>query len=316
MPGQTPKVSQSTFSMSELPMAGRRIVHLLCAMAVAAVAIAASPGVANTTTFEQCPPSAFIAPDGDLRVELGRSRIAFAGRVGSMDEATLRTELAAVLDANEALKGRPVCLSLRTQDRPADYVTASIPDVVGALSQVSGSAVFRAMWGGGGMTVVGWMKREDKVIIQRLGSGLFPVDAGVVGLFEDLPAKVRLRVEGVNISSSRVLQIEQYHPRAGLITLSTTSKIPLRACPGGWRGHTPTAIWKSKQCVTVNPGRPTVLAGSRNDHTHLSLAIRPTRGSTGTIDVDLRYTAIDTAYECYIGGNDHLCTLLPPRLAA
>ena len=303
--------------MSELPMARRRIVHLWCAIAVACSAAIVPPlGVANATAFEQCPPSAFIAPDGDLRVELGRGRIAFAGRVGLMDEATLRMELAAVLDANGALKGRPVCLSLRTQDRPADYVTGSIPDVIEALSQVSGSAVFRAMWGGGGMTVVGWMKHDDKVIIERLRSGAFPVDAGGVGLFEDLPAKVRLRVEGVSISSSTVLQIEQYHPKAGSITLSTTSKIPLRACPGGWRGQTPTATWKSKDCVTVRPGRPTVLPVSRNDHTHLSLAIRPTRGSTGSIDVHLRYTAADTAFECYLHGNDHICTLLPPRLAA
>jgi hypothetical protein len=93
------------------------------------------------------------------------------------------------------------------------------------------------MWGGGGITVVGWMKRDDKVIVERLGSGLFPVNAGLVGLIEDLPAKVSLRVEGVNISSSTVLQIEQYHPQAGSITLSTTSKVPLRACPGGWRGQ-------------------------------------------------------------------------------
>lgn len=286
-------------------------------MAIACpVAIVPSPGIASAAAFEQCLPTAFIAPEGPLRVELGRGRIAFAGTVSSIDAATLRRELAEVLDSSGTLKGRPVCLLLRTENRKANYVTASIPDVVGAINRISGSAVFRAMWGGGGLTVVGWMRRNDKVIIQRLGSGLFPVDAGVVGLVEDLPANVRLRVEGVNISSSRVLQIEQFHPRAGLITLSTTSKIPLRACPGGWRGQTPAATWKSKLCVTVSPGRLTVLPDSRNDHTHLSLAIRPVRGSSGTIDVDLRYAAVDTAFECYLGGSDHLCTLLPPRLAA
>lgn len=303
--------------MSILSMDGRRVVRLLCAMAIACpVAIVSSPGIANAPTFERCPPSAFITSEGALRVELGRRRIAFAGTVSSIDATTLRRELAEVLDANESLKGSPVCLLLRTEDRKADYVTTSIPEVVGALKRISGSAVIRAMWGGGGLTVVGWMKRDDKVTIQKLASALFPVDAGLVGLFEDLPAKVRLRVEGVNISSSRVLQIEQFHPRAGLITLSTTSKIPLRACPGGWRGQTPAAAWKSKQCVTVSPGQLTVLPASRNNQTHLSLAIRPARGSTGTIDVDLRYTAVDPAFECYLGGSDHLCTLLPPRLAA
>ena len=88
---------------------------MFCVMAFAGpVVIAPSEGVANSTTFEQCPPSGFITLDGDLRVELGRRRIAFAGRVASVDEATLRRELADVLDANGALKGRPVCLSLQT----------------------------------------------------------------------------------------------------------------------------------------------------------------------------------------------------------
>ena len=99
------------------------------------------------------------------------------------------------------------------------------------------------------------MKRDDKETIQGVASGSFPVDTRAVGLTEDLPALVRLRVEGVNLSTNRVLQIEQFHPKAGPITLSTTSNAPLRACPGGWRGATPTAIWSSRGCVTVHPGR-------------------------------------------------------------
>ena len=180
--------------VSKLSMDGQRIVRLLCAMAIAClVAIVPSPGIANAATFEQCSPSAFIAPDGDLRVELGRRRIAFAGTVASIDAATLRRELAEVLDANGTLKGSEVCLLLRTQNRKANYVTKSIPDVVGAIKQISGSAVFRCPRSPGRTNHVGWMKRDDKVIIQRLGSGLFPVDVGIVGLFEDQPISLLAR---------------------------------------------------------------------------------------------------------------------------
>lgn len=81
--------------VSKSSMDGRRIVRLLCAMAIACL-VAIVPGIANAASFAQCPPSAFIAPDGDLRVELGRRWIAFAGTVASIDAATLRRELAEV----------------------------------------------------------------------------------------------------------------------------------------------------------------------------------------------------------------------------
>lgn len=163
--------------------------------------------------------------------------------------------------------------------------------------------------------MVGWMMGNDMATMRRLGSGSFSVDTAGVGLIEDLPAKVRLRAERVDLSSGRVLQFEQFHPKAGLITLSTTSRVPLRACPGGWRGKTPGAVWTSLRCVDVDPGETAVLPDSGNDYTHLSLAIRPASRSAGTIDVDLRYTAVDTAFECFLGGRDQSCDLLPPLMA-
>ena len=294
----------------------RWIARLLCAAAiVCSVTIVPTRSIAQTSSYEQCAPSAFTRSAGDLRVVLDRRRIAFSGTVARIDEVTLRRELAKVLDASGSLNGRPVCLLLRTDLRRAGYVTASIRAVVSALGKVSSSANFRAMWGGGGLTVVGWMTHDDKETIQSLASVRFPLDAQVIGLIEDLPSNVNLRVEGVNLTSNRVLQIEQFHPKAGLITLSTTSKVPLRACPGGWRGKTPAATWASPVCVTVQPGKPTVLPDPGNNQTHLSLAIRPARGSSEMIDVKLRYTAVDQAFECYLGGSDHICTLLPPRFA-
>ena len=294
------------------------VVALTIAIAVGSIVckdmVVPSHAVSQTPSFERCPPS-LTKSDQNLRVVLTRDRIEFSGTVATADEVALRHELAKVLDPSGSLRGRPVCLLLRTDRRKAGFVTATIPDVVRALDQISGDAVFRAMWGGGGLTVVGWMKRDDKETIQSVASGSFPVDTRAVGLTEDLPALVRLRVEGVNLSTNRVLQIEQFHPKAGLITLSTTSNAPLRACPGGWRGATPTAIWSSRGCVTVHPGRTAAVPDSGNDHTHLSLAIRPVRGSAGIIDVDLRYTAVDQAFECYLGGVHNDCTLLPPHLA-
>jgi hypothetical protein len=73
------------------------------------------------------------------------------------------------------------------------------------------------------------MHRAD---VSLLSSGTFPasfpVDINAVGIIEDLPAKVRVQIERVRISASRVAQIEQFHPKAGVITLSTTSTVKLR----------------------------------------------------------------------------------------
>lgn len=241
--------------------------------------------------------------------------MAFRGRATRDDAATLRKELTRILDARGEVSGLTVCVSVRVSPGASTYVGESIPAVVGVLSELRGTASFRAMWGGGGLSVVGWMQRSDLSGFHGISSGAFPVDALSVGVVEDLPAKVWLRLERVRISKSRVLQIEQFHPKAGLITLSTTSKDLLLACPGGWRGKTPSAAWTSPNCVEFDASRPAVLPDPGNDFIHLSVAVRPVRRSVGPIDLDLRYTAVDPSFECYVGGHPAGCDLLPPRLA-
>lgn len=85
--------------------------------------------------------------------------------------------------------------------------------------------------GGGGLTVVGWMQRNDLDRIKGQATPTFPIDASSVGLIEELPAPVRIRVERVTISASHVLQIKQFHPTTAPITLSTTSRAKLVVCP-------------------------------------------------------------------------------------
>lgn len=54
-----------------------------------------------------------------------------------------------------------------------------------------------------------------------------------------------------------------------------------------------------------------ILPGSGNDLTHLSIAIKPVTGTARNIDLDLHYTAVDPAFQCYIGGIITPCALLP-----
>lgn len=267
-------------------------------------------------TIKECARAVPPAPDADLRLEVDRRAISFAGRATRVDAGTLRTMLSRVVDERGEINGRTVCLSVHTRPGQATYVGESIPAVVGVLTpEFSGNATFRAMWGGGGLTVVGWMPSADRSLFKNLASGAFPVDVSAVGIVEELPAKVRVRMERIRISTSQVAQIEQFHPKAGVITLSTTSKVLLVACPGGWRGKTPSTAWKSATCVRFDAATPAVLPDPGNDHTHLSVAVRPVHGTANAIDLDLRYTAVDPSFQCYVGGRANTCTLLPPRSA-
>lgn len=269
----------------------------------------------QAAAIKECARAVPSAPDADLQVEVDRRTIAFAGRATRADAGTLRTALSRVLDERGEINGLTVCLSVHTRPGQATYVGESIPAAVGVLTEFSGRVTFRAMWGGGGLTVVGWMRSADRFRFKNLATGAFPVDVSAVGILEELPAKVRVRMERIRISTSLVAQIEQFHPKAGLITLSTTSKDLLVACPGGWRGKTPAAAWKSTTCVRFDASTPAVLPDPGNDHTHLSVAVRPVLGTVNAIDLDLRYTAVDPSFECHVGGRAITCTLLPLRSA-
>jgi hypothetical protein len=247
-------------------------------------------------------------------MEVDRRSIKFVGRLNAPDAEVLRRELTGVVDKNGAINGRPLCLALRTSKGSRSYVGDSIPAVIAVLKELSGNSAFQSMWGGGGLTFVGWMGEKDLALVKSLRSVL-PLDVSSVGVNEELPGKVRLRLERVNISPTRFVQFEQFHPKAGLITLSTTSKVLLRACPGGWRGSTPVEVWKSAKCVDFSSSSPAVLPDPGNDHTHLSVAIRTVLGKASMVDLDLRYVAIDPSFECYVDGRRSSCTLLPPRLA-
>ncbi len=285
------------------------------ALLVLVILFAHATPSAEALTIRQCTPAVPSAANGDLRVEFDRRTIAFTGRTTRVDAEPLRTALIGVVDERGELNRRTVCVTLRTVPGEATYVGESIPAAVEVLSEISGNSRFSAMWGGGGLTVVGWMHSADLSRLKNLASSSFPVDVRAVGVLEELPAKVWLRVERVTISTSIVAQIEQFHPKAGVITLSTNSTVRLVACPGGWRGKTLPAVWKSAGCVNFDSASPAVLPNPGNDFTHLSVAIRPLRGTASAIDLDLRYTAVDPAYECYVGGIANNCTLFPPRLA-
>jgi hypothetical protein len=248
----------------------------------------ASASAARAADIKECSQSVFTARGGDLRMQVDRRSISFSGQGNRSDSDTLRTELLRIVDERGEIDGRTVCISLGPSRRTANYVRDSIPAIIGVLKELSGNATFRAMWGGGGLTVVGWMHRNDLVRIKSLSSGVFPVDAGAVGVIEELPTKVRVHMERISISSSRVAQIEQFHPKAGVITLSTTSKVLLQACPGGWRGKTPPSAWKDETCVEFDASTPAIV-------------------------LELRYTAVDPSFHCYVGGHENLCTLLPSR---
>ncbi len=98
-------------------------------------------------------------------------------------------------------------------------------------------------------------------------------------------------------------------------SIPSLSKSPLVVCPGSWRGKTPSTTWSSASCMTFDASTPAVLPGPENSNTHMSIAIRPVNGSVDEIDLDLRYTAVDAAFECFVGGRRDRCTLLPPSIA-
>jgi hypothetical protein len=295
-------------------MRDRWVVSAVATLVVAAICLGNASPSSGALVLKSCPPSVSVAAEGDLRVEVDRRRFAFSGRVTSVDADTLARELRRVVNRRGELNGRTVCLTLSRTPGEATYIDDSIPEVVRVLATISGNATFRAMWGGGGLTVVGWMHRVDLDRMKTLAA-TFPVDVGVVGVVEDLPAKVRVRMERLRLSSSRFAQIEQFHPKAGVITLSTTSSVALQACPGGWRGDTPATVWRSPACVVFDASSAAILPDPGNDFTHLSVAVRPVRGTVDAIDLDLRYSAVDPSFECYIGGRVDPCTLFPPRLA-
>jgi hypothetical protein len=211
----------------------------------------ASASAARAADIKECSQSVFTARGGDLRMQVDRRSITFSGQGNSSDSETLRTELLRIVDERGEIDGRTVCISLGPSRRTANYVRASVPAILGVLKELSGNATFRAMWGGGGLTVVGWMHRNDLVRIKSLSSGVFPVDTAAVGIVEELPGKVRVHVERISISSSRVVQIEQFHPKAGVITLSTTSKFFAPSMSGRMAWQDPAVSMEGRDLCRV-----------------------------------------------------------------
>jgi hypothetical protein len=293
-------------------MSGRYVARMSVLLVVASLFGPATPS-AESAPLQRCLEAVASNSEGDLRVEVDQRAIAFVGRVSQVDSETLHTTLSRVVDQRGEIDGLTVCASLSVTAGKATYVGESIPAVVDVLTELSSNGEFRAMWGGGGLTLIGWMRRSDLSQFTKLSGGAFPIDVSSVGVLENLPARVRLRIERVSISSSRIVQIEQFHPKVAAITLSTTSQRLLVACPGGWRGVTPSSLWKSAACVKFDASTPAVLPGSGNSNTHLSIAVRPVRGTAKEIDLDLRYTAVDPSHECYVRGRATLCDLVPLR---
>ena len=193
-----------------------------------------------------------------VRVDKKALRFAFVGssirgrphRVGDVGGVAVggnlaRADLAEVQRRVKLLReaGRDACavFQVRTGGVKADPTVAAVFDF---LSRLHGGDSFRLIWGGGGITISGWLHDDSRERLGALADPLHPLDALSVGLLDSLPLPVAMKVEFVTVSPSKIVQFEQFHPRAGRITIEASSAGWLEACPGGWDGETPPdASW-------------------------------------------------------------------------
>jgi hypothetical protein len=144
------------------------------------------------------------------------------------------------------------------------------------LSRLHRGDSVRLIWGGGGITISGWLHDDSRERLGALADPLHPLDALSVGRLDSLPLPVAMKVEIVTVSPSKIVQFEQFHPRAGRITIEASSAVWLEACPGGWDGKTPPAAswgprWPAGKCVAFRKGTPAKLPDAwRNDPVNLS----------------------------------------------
>ena len=164
--------------------------------------------------------------------------VAVGGNLARADLAEVQRRVKLLREA-----GRDACavFQVRTGGVKADPTVAAVFDF---LSRLHGGDSFRLIWGGGGITISGWLHDDSRERLGALADPLHPLDALSVGLLDSLPLPVAMKVEFVTVSPSKIVQFEQFHPRAGRITIEASSAGWLEACPGGWDGETPPdASW-------------------------------------------------------------------------
>ena len=169
----------------------------------------------------------------DLTIQGDAAGVAVGGNIRFADRV-------AVARGVEQLRstGRSVCTihRVRSGRGEADPTVAALFKFLGRLH--GGESAY-VIWGGGGIAVAGWLHDDALVDLRRTAAPRWPLDAGSVGRLDALPTPVATKVEFLTVTSSSFVQFEQFHPRAGHITIETSSAVWLEACPGGWRGETP-----------------------------------------------------------------------------
>ena len=247
--------------------------------------------------------------DGDLALDASTDGIFLHG---SVDRATAE-EVRSTLDQLTGNK-RVVCDLIRVggPKRTIDQVA------IRTLVDLDVNDQFTARWGGGGLTVRGWVSKKSLERIRSLGTATFPVDVRSVGVLDALPSAVRLGLQSLTLSRTRFVQFEQFHPQVGPIRIETDSKMPLVACPGGWRGKQATAEtsswgrhWKNGRCVSFRQGKPANLPNAWSSDYHLSVLVRAEGRLARNVSVALTYTAMDPSSQCFVGGNEITCEPYP-----
>ena len=262
---------------------------------------------------QNCGSARFVGYDGDLAFASDQGVAVLVGSVDPLTAKHVRTSIKQ-LETN----GRVVCdlLKVREAKRALDPPSTVI-DVLGKLDV---DDQFIAIFGGGGLTVRGWVSTESLRRIRSLGNASFPIDSLGLGNLDMLPSPVRLGAEFLTLSRTRVVQFEQFHPQVGRIRLETDSPGLLEACPGGWRGKQPTdqssswgTHWKQNACVPFRRGKPANLPDAWSSDFHLSVFVRAKGQPMRNVSVTLSYNAVDPSSQCFVDEREISCTPYPTR---
>ena len=233
------------------------------------------------------------------------------GNVRSADMGAVRRGVAQLRAVRRA-----VCTAYRvhTDSRTADPAVAVQFEF---LTRLHDGDSIDLIWGGGGITATGWLHDDSLDALLRRALPVAPLDATDVGRIDSLPTRVGLTVERVALTPTQPLQLEQFHPRAGPITMETSSAIWLTACPGGWNGEPPTdkssswgKHWPNGNCISFRRGTPARLPDAWSNDFHLSVAVNTIQVAPN-IDITLRYTAADPTSQCFIARVERLCQPSP-----
>ncbi len=254
--------------------------------------------------------SAPSSSGGDLRIQGDQSNVAVAGNVRSADLTAVRQGVAQLQAAR-----REVCATYRIRT-DSGTIDPSVTAQFAFLLRLHGGDSVDVKWGGGGITVAGWLHDDSLDALQDSAQPGDALDLRSVGHIDSLPLPVALKVEFVRITSSEFVQFEQFHPRLGRITMETSSVVWLEACPGGWRGETPPDAswgthWPAGTCISFRRGSPAKLPDAWRSDTHLSVAVKAKRQVAANVDVTLRFTAVEPSGQCFIARIERFCQPFP-----